>query len=391
MPSAVLCHATRDTSFAHELAAFLETNLPLTVARDEGVVRPGFDLVAAAEWALSADLALVLLSPASVPAAWVRARWEPVLLAEPRELGTPIAFLLLADCKFPELLRRGVFFDLRRNRLEGQRALKRWLLSRHGPAPNVVGLPRAEPVAPLPPDLLAELQREIADRPGAREGLSEDAALAFIQECREDFEGVFRIDCAHRSRAGIVGDTAQALGLRLPGTLHQNRNALQCFLAERRCLLVFANMEAEDRDLAEFNGRTSLIFVASGAEAGASSLEAVATLFGSWARNHEACLRALGDAQYWLGQLLASGERLPEALRLGAAMVALLKHCDRLAEAQEALEMMTQAARKHSDLLTAHRLIWEQSWILERWGEPVSTPPPMPPADPLQLDLGFGA
>jgi hypothetical protein len=391
MPSAVLCHAAVDTPFAHELADFLEANLPLTIARDEGVIRPGFDVVDAAEWGLSADLALVLLSPAAVPAAWVRARWEPVLLAEPRELGTPIAFLLLDDCKFPELLRRGVFFDLRQSRLEGQRAVKRWLLSRNRPDPDVVGLPRVEPVAPLAPVLLAELQREIADRPGAREGLSEDAALAFVQECRHDFAGVFWIDCANRSRAGIIGDTAQALGLRLPGTLEQNRNALPCFLADRRCLLVFVNMAAEDRDLVDLPGRTSLIFVTSGAAPGASSLEPVAAVFGSWARNHEACLRALGDAQYWLRRLLASGDRLPEALRLGSAMVALFKHCDRLSEAQETLEAMAQAARTQGDLLTAHRLAWEQSWIQERWGQPFSTPPPMPLAELTQLDLGFGA
>ncbi|MGA2182784.1 MAG: toll/interleukin-1 receptor domain-containing protein [Bryobacteraceae bacterium] len=390
MRSAVLCHVAEDASFAYELAGFLETNLPLTIARDEGMVRPGFDLVDAAEWGLSADLALVLLSPESVPGVWVRARWEPVLLAGPREFGTLIAFLLLDDCKFPELLRRGVFFDLRQSRLEGQRALKRWLLSKHRPAPDVVGLPRAEPVAPLPAFLLAELQREIGDRPGAREGLSEDATLAFVQECRDDFEGVFWIDCAHRSRAGVVGDTAQALGLRLPGTLDQNRNALQCFLVERRCLLVFANMAVEDRDLVDFTGRTSRIFAASGAVPGGSSLEPVATLFCSWAQNHEACLRTLGDAQYWLRWLHASGERLPEALRLGAAMVALLKHCDRLAEAHEALEMMAQAVRAQGDLLTAHRLAWEQSWILERWGEPVSAPPPMLVTEPMQLDLGFG-
>jgi hypothetical protein len=391
MRSAVLCHAAGDASFADELADFLEVNLSFNVARDEGVVRAGFDLVDAAEWGLSADLALVLLSPASVPGAWVRARWEPVLLAEPRELGTPIAFLLLDDCKFPELLRRGAFFDLGQNRLEGLRALKRWLLSKQRPAPDVVGLPVAEPVTPLAPELLDELQREIGDRPGTRERLGEDAALAFIQECRDDFDGVFWIDCAHRSRAGIVGDIAQALGLRLPGTLEQNRDALQCFLADRRCLLVFTGMGAEDRELVDFTGRASLIFVASGAATGAPSLEPVATLFGSWARNHEACLGALGDAQYWLRRLLACPDRLREALRLGAAMAALLKHCDRLAEAQETLEMMEQAARDHGDPLTAHRLAWEQSWILERWGQPVATLPPTPLAEPMQLDLGFGA
>jgi hypothetical protein len=148
-------------------------------------------------------------------------------------------------------------------------------------------------------------------------------------------------------------------------------------------------MGAEDRELVDFTGRASLIFVASGAATRVPSLEPVATLFSSWTRNHEACLGALGDAQYWLRRLLACPGRLPEALRLGAAMAALLKHCDRLAEAQETLDMMAQAARAQGDLLTAHRLAWEQSWILERWGQPACTAPPGPRAEPTQLDLGL--
>ena len=388
MRSVVVCHAAADAPFAQELAGLLEANFALSVARDEGMVRPDFDLVDAAELAISSDLALVLLSSASVPAVWTRARWEPVLLTTPRELGTPIAFLLLDDCKFPELLRRGTFFDLRRDRLTGQRALKRWVLSLQRKAPHIVGVPAAEAAVP-DPAVQEELRCEIADRPGACADITEDAALAFIRECREDFEGVFWIDCANRSRAGVLGEVAQALGLTLPGTPDQNRNALQCFLQDRRCLLIFARLRAEDRDPVSFTGRTSLMFTESGPVRDPAALENVATLFAAWVRNHEACLQALGDAQYWLRQLLASRERLPETLRLGGAMIALLKHKERLAEAQETMAMMEQAARAHGDPLAAHRLAWEQSWILERWGEPASLPPPLPFAEPTQLDLGY--
>ena len=150
-------------------------------------------------------------------------------------------------------------------------------------------------------------------------------------------------------------------------------------------------MSAEDRELVSVAGRTSLIFAESLAIPDPCSLEVVVNRFDDWVRNSEACVRSLGDAQYWLGRLLADGgERLAEALRLGGGMAALLKNNDRLAEAEEILEMLAQATRAAGDLFTAHRLDWEQSWILEDWGQPFSMPSPLPMAEPEQLALGFG-
>ena len=67
MPSAVFCYAPPDVGIARDLGAYLELNCPVEVYYDEGRVRFGFDLVAAAERAVAADWALVLLSPESVP------------------------------------------------------------------------------------------------------------------------------------------------------------------------------------------------------------------------------------------------------------------------------------------------------------------------------------
>src|SRR5207248_1168067 len=83
---------------------------------------------------------------------------------------------------------------------------------------------------------------------GARSDLSASEALAFANVATGDFEGIFWIDCAHRSRAGILGDISQSLGLRLSGTLDRNRVALEDFCDERRCLFIFENLAPEHRD-----------------------------------------------------------------------------------------------------------------------------------------------
>lgn len=111
MQSAGLCYAG-DADFAHELAGFLELNCAVAVFDKEGLIGPKDDIIDAAERALSADYLLILLSPDSVPDAWVRARWERILVDEARKFGTQVAYVLLRACKFPEVLRRNDFFRL---------------------------------------------------------------------------------------------------------------------------------------------------------------------------------------------------------------------------------------------------------------------------------------
>lgn len=83
-------------------------------------------------------------------------------------------------------------------------------------------------------------------------------------------------------------------------------------------------------------------------------------------------------------------EGWPEALRLGSAMTALLRNHDRLAEAHELLEMLTDAASDYGDVVTVHRLAWEQGWIREQWGQPAPVRMLPQSSEPAQLAL-FGA
>lgn len=385
MRSAVLCHASADGAFAGELGAFLESNCPLAVYTEEGLIRSPGDLVDTVERALSADTVLVLLSPDSIPENWSRDRWEPVFIDQPRELGTQLAFVHLKPCKFPELLRRKAFFDLSRDPIAGQRLLKRWLLMQDRPFHNTIDLPERSPTQELTPEFLDELQGRLTDHPGSTSALDAEQSLSFAHACKEDFEGAFWIDCAHRSPVGILGDTAAALGLRLPGTVDQNWRAVRRFLAERRCLIIFDHIASEDTDLFVVEGKTSLVFVSSSPPPARRSLEETAELFASSTRRERECLNALGDAQYYLHVPQSEG-----AVELGILVVAFLRHRDRLAEAYEILEALSDGVREQDNSDALRHFTWEKSWILERWGHSEASREEIPaPAEPKQLTLAF--
>jgi TIR domain-containing protein len=362
--SAIICHAPEDAALAGEVAAYLESNCALTVSQEQSL-----DLIDAVEIGLSADIVLVALSPASVPNPWKREKWEPVFLRQPAALGTRLACLLLRECRFPELFRRGTFLDLSGDALAGMRALKRWV---YGRSPSVAG------------GSFETLRRRIADRPAVETGLSPAEALAFCRECGDDFEGVFQIDCARRSRAGILGDVARVLGLRLPHSAERNREILVGFCAGRRCLFVFDRLAEEDLEFVDLGGKTSIIITQSETPE-RRPLEELVRLFASWPRNPDDCLDMLGDAHSWLrdGESQASTQ-------LGSAALAILKNFDRLAEACEILDLLVNRARAAGDLLTAHRLLWEQSTIRGQWGETVVMAQPVTVPEATQLPLEFG-
>jgi hypothetical protein len=367
--SAIICHALEDDAVAGEIAAYLEANCALTISHEYVSPEKRRDLIDAVEIGLSADIALVALSPASVSNPWKRERWEPVFLRQPGVLGTRMACLLLRDCRFPELFRRGSFFDLSGDSLTGMRALKRWV---YGFGQQVTS------------GNFETLRRRIADRPAVEFGLGMEEAAAFSEECGADFERVFRIDCARRSRTGILGDIAHALGLRLSDSAERNRTTLACFCADRRCLFLFDHFAEEDRDVVDLGGKTSIIFTESEMPE-RRPLADLERLITHWPRHPDDCLRALGDAQSWL----RNGEGgVP--MQLGFAALALLRNFDRLAEACEILDLMIDAARATGDLLTAHRLAWEQSTIRQQWGETVAMAEPVVVPEATQLPLDFG-
>ncbi|MBV8844680.1 MAG: toll/interleukin-1 receptor domain-containing protein [Bryobacterales bacterium] len=370
--SVVICHARGDAELAHDLGSFLARNCAVILGYEEIAA----DLLNSVERATSADVVLAVLSPASVPRTWKREEWEPVFFDAPEEFGTKIACVLAGECDFPKLLRRKNFFDCSAGCLEGMRAGKRWLLESDG---DKVVLPSGITAAELRPGELDRLHRSVGDQPGIEHDVSREAALAYARASTRDFEGVFWIDCRQRTRCGVLGDTAHALGARTPDTIDRNRKRLCDLCLAHRVLLLFADLDPTDRDLVCFGGKASVIFT-NGWDRPRKSLEEITRLFHAWPSNLEACLAALGDAQGYLWETRGSAV-------FGPALVALLKHFDRLAEAYEVLTMLAAAAREQNDPFRAHQLEWEQSWIAEQWGHAVEFNPPRQESAVEQLSL----
>jgi TIR domain len=343
--SIVLCYAREDEVFARHLAGFLEINLTVAVSRDEGLVGPNIDLLEATERALSADAALVLLSPSSVPKVWNRRIWEPLFFSKPKEFQTLLGFVLLSDCTFPDLLRRGRFFDASSDGSQALRELKRWLLWPHV---TVSPVPQAVPE-------LEGIRQAVVDRPGTAAGLAPEFALRFATEFKQDFEAVYRFDCHRRSRAGIMGDIGSTLGLQMSGTLEENRSNLGAWSAHHRVLFVLADVNPEDRDFVNPGGRASMIFTgpAPGGLPGALPCGAA-------------------DAVRKFEQIVDVD--VETGLRLGWIAVNLLKAQERFTEASEVLDAMAQAARDLGDTSNLLRIEREQFWTPGYQGDNLQRP-----------------
>jgi hypothetical protein len=356
----VLCYAVGDEVPARQLADFLESNLAVTVSRHEGVIGPNLDLMEATERALSAEVALVLLSPLSIPKVWNRAVWEPLFLERPKEFQTLLGFVLLGECKFPALLRREHFFDASRDIVATAREIKRWLLRPHE---------AVAPVRRITPEA-AEIRRTVADQPGTALEIAPALALEFATDLAEDFEAVYLFNCRGRSRAGILGDIGSALGLHMPGRVEQSRATLSEWCIRHRVLFVLAGVRAEDREVVIPGGLASVIFTESAAGTLPGSIPSGA---GDATRKFEDTLR----------------EDIEAGLRLGWIAVGLLKAQDRLAEAYEVLERMALSA---PDAIAYTRIEREQFWIGSDLGgddSPVTGLPVNPTRDQQQLTLPF--
>jgi hypothetical protein len=268
MPKVFPCYSTADRELAHELAAFLERGAGVEVLLEEGEMPPGGDLIAKVEEGLAADVVLVLLSPESVPPRWVLERWRSAFWEQAAAVGTSLATLLCRDAKFPDLLRRKSFFDLRHNRLAAFRAIKRWLM-------NLSPLPRKAPFAPARQPSFGGRDAELetlcvllADTPGmaaleAGEAAGKTAlAVEFARRHLEDFDAVFWLTCGHRSAAALAGDLAAQLDVRLDRDLESNLNELRRLCARYRCLLVLDDALASTAALLAPRGRTSVLITA---------------------------------------------------------------------------------------------------------------------------------
>jgi hypothetical protein len=90
-------------------------------------------------------------------------------------------------------------------------------------------------------------------------------------------------------------------------------------------------------------------------------LDEIGEAFFTMPRDKVKCAEMLGDASGYLSELLTGDYEA--GLRLGWALVSVLKSADRFAETVEVLEAMENAARARSDLTALFRVEWEQSWL----------------------------
>ena len=265
MPKIFPCYSTPDRELARELAAFLERGAGVEVLLEEGEMPPGGDLIAKVEDGLSADVVLVLLSPESVPARWILERWKSAFWDQAAEMGTVVATLLCRDARFPDLLRRKNFFDLRQDRLSGFRAIKRWVMSLSPPPQKAPFAPARHPSFQGRDAELESLCVQLADTPGmavleAAQGAGKTAlAVEFVRRHQEEFDAVFWLTCGSRSAAALAGDLAAQLGVRLDRDLEANLNELRRLCARHRCLLILDDAVASTAALLSPRGRTSVL------------------------------------------------------------------------------------------------------------------------------------
>ncbi len=395
MQSLVICSSVVDKPVAIKIRRYIEWNCPSIAVHDDALVPCGSELLEMLGRALSADVVLLLLSPDAVPGVWSRQEWEPVLLEQPRELDTALAFLLMRPCRFPEMLRKQRFFDLSGDWRAGIRKLRHWLLDQ-----NPLKQERSDLLPPRPAtagvsgELLFDLERRIVDQPGTVCDVHRDTALAFAHAYSRDFEDTFWLDCAGRSRAGVIGDTAHALGIKLTGSIAQNSISLREFCAGPRCLFVFDQLAVEDRDLVKLEGRASVIFTAGPPEQSSMlPLAQTVELFAHWQSDSARCLDHLRDAGQHL-QILehtCSQETAHAVKSLAAYMFGLLRHQKRLAEAYEILEILAKRAWNDGEAADLRHWEWEKSWIREAWGQPASAPLRLGTmAQPVQSSFEFG-
>jgi hypothetical protein len=349
MNYAFLCHAPEDLAAARELGEWLESHCPCEIRYAEcGEGAPG-DLFEAAEQAQAAVATILLLSPASVPKAWVRSRWEPLLFDQPAAAGTGMAFVKLRRCNFPELFTRRDYFELA---ADGRRRLKRWLLAQF---PQFSKLPG--PVGAAPPAAIEDLTRRLADEAGVAVAVPVDVALAFATAAASDFEGVIWLDCTRRSAAALVGDIAAAAALTVPGSIEANEEAVRAFCAARRLLLVLDQCEVPPFPR---TGRTSVLLTAPHPVTPPRPFDEIAGIFAAWSRDEQACLDALRD----LLPALYSGPDWPAVRSLGRSAIALLRRRrERAGELHELLDWLIDVAHEQDDPAGAWEFSNELRWI----------------------------
>ena len=424
MRTVFLCHAKQDSPIANDIAQFLVRGTDVHFFLEDGVIESPAELMEKIREGQTADVILVLLTPRSSPAKWIRKEWESAIVNEPKEAGIPVGTVLTEECMFPALLRRKNFFNFSADHLKAKREMRRWLvgLGKEREAPE--GIPLLEPEeCDIEPLVCA-----LADAPGAEEAtLSE--ALAFARSCWQDFDSTHWLHCAARPFVSIAGELGAALQIHPLADLEENLEQIRKYCETRRPLLVFdgitkslftqivpggrsSSIAIPPEQLRKSGGPTKLHRAAAAcAQAGFNwklveeiagkpgSLDdsqliplgrngrfrikrpitpeepmvlpharAVWNRFRGWAADEAGCLEDLPDLETAVERCLARASE-PEAwtlaCELSRAAYLLTRKQGRLAEAFHWMDQLSQVAMRKGDRAVLEECVRQTRWIHE--------------------------
>jgi hypothetical protein len=373
--SVSLCHAAQDAQFAGELSNYLRNNLGF--APDPVTIGLGRGLVEAADLALAADVAILLLSSAAVPPQWVLNEWQPVLIDGPKQRGSELLTVLLEECNYPPLLNRRRFFDARAGRLACFRELKRDLLARLRPVRPETVLPAG--VEPAPTADLEPLQAALADAPGLHSTPDLSAAAAFAIRSAKDFEFIVWLDCAERSAASIAGEFAAKLGA--PPTA-----ALRTVLQNRRGLIVLEDPAPEAEALFQPLERVSLLLVRARRNRPAPGRELAASLAAAIGDVLNGRTAEIDETMLYRSMRWAIEHRDPD---LATSALSYFKLYNRAAEVLETIELLESYAVRTLDRKVADLCAWERIWIADQRAFVPALEAPRQPAPHEQLAFSW--
>ena len=194
---------------------------------------------------------------------------------------------------------------------------------------------------------LDDLGSAVADRPGARSTGSVALAYAFVRAYAEDFDEVFRLECAGRTPAALAGDLGAQIGLRLESDWPDNLDKLREFCSARRFLVLLEAPDGVNAGLFTFGGNCSTLVVA---ESGPME---------------PPCAESLRAIQAEFAHPGGDWEKVCHLARIGRR---LARDQNRIAELYELLLQWHALADARGDRQVLDESAGEMVWVLETWG-----------------------
>jgi hypothetical protein len=361
MANAAICFESHDAAFASECATYLQFQTSVFVQMAEAAAPE--DLLDLIDQCLASESVIVVLSPSAIPTLWPRTEWEQIF----KDPESKIAYIELQPCPFPQILKRRNFF-------QSKESLRRWLI-------KVLNPDRIPPA--LPPGEKDESLLHLVNQAGTAQQVRRAAAEWFASNYWRDFENIYWVECGSWTRAGIIGEIAHAMNLRLPGTVDQNIAALHDHAQHERALCIFENLTEEFLELAELGGKSSILILSPEAAPPEVTLQQLKEIFFAPTPDEPLCLRLLGRFM----NLEQDPGDWPTIKSIGFRARLFYQRDIRQAEAHELLVWLGNQAHRHKDRIALEQIQREENWILDSWDLPPVQRSELVKTQPIQLRL----